>query len=342
MTAAALLRTRAFRDVVVVLVLVFGVGSIAMLLAHVSPIAGFAALFDGAFGTKGEIAETLVQTTNLLFPALGIAIAFRAGLFNIGAEGQLIIGGFAAGWLGAQFALPGYLAVPMVLLAGMLGGGVWGAIPGLMRARFGANEVIATLMLNVVAVLLTTYLVTGPLQQGNAGASETGPLPRAAQLPDLLADTRLTWAFVIAVVLAFVLRWLLQNTVFGYELRAAGDAPEAAKRAGIDLGRTALIAMTLSGAIAGLGGATIVAGVLHRFNTGLSPGYGFIAIAVALVGNLNPLWIIVASLAFGVLASGAIGMQTEAQVPREVISLIIGLVIVALAGRRVIASRRSA
>jgi simple sugar transport system permease protein len=341
-TAAALLRTRAFRDVVVVLVLVFGVGSIAMLLAHVSPIAGFAALFDGAFGTKGEIAETLVQTTNLLFPALGIAIAFRAGLFNIGAEGQLIIGGFAAGWLGAQFALPGYLAVPMVLLAGMLGGGVWGAIPGLMRARFGANEVIATLMLNVVAVLLTTYLVTGPLQQGNAGASETGPLPRAAQLPDLLADTRLTWAFVIAVVLAFVLRWLLQNTVFGYELRAAGDAPEAAKRAGIDLGRTALIAMTLSGAIAGLGGATIVAGVLHRFNTGLSPGYGFIAIAVALVGNLNPLWIIVASLAFGVLASGAIGMQTEAQVPREVISLIIGLVIVALAGRRVIASRRSA
>jgi general nucleoside transport system permease protein len=342
MTAPALLRTRAFRDVVVVIVLVFGVGSVAMLLAHVSPFAGFAALFDGAFGTKGEIAETLVQTTNLLFPALGIAIAFRAGLFNIGAEGQLIMGGFAAGWLGAQFPLPGYLAIPMVLIAGALAGGVWGAIPGLMRARFGANEVIATLMLNVVATLLTTYLVTGPLQQGNAGASETGPLPKAAQLPDLLADTRLTWAFVIAVVLAFVLRWVLQNTVFGYELRAAGDAPEAAKRAGIDLGRTALIAMTLSGAIAGLGGATIVAGVLHRFNTGLSPGYGFIAIAVALVGNLNPLWIIVASFAFGVLASGAIGMQTEAQVPREVISLIIGLVIIALAGRRVIASRRIA
>ncbi|HEY0615236.1 MAG TPA: hypothetical protein VGC96_11365, partial [Candidatus Elarobacter sp.] len=111
----SLLRTRAFRDLVVVLVLVFGVGSVAMLLAHVSPLAGFAALFDGAFGTKGEIAETLVQTTNLLFPALGIAIAFRAGLFNIGAEGQLIMGGFAAGWLGAQFPMPGYVAVPVVL-----------------------------------------------------------------------------------------------------------------------------------------------------------------------------------------------------------------------------------
>ncbi|HTD33814.1 MAG TPA: ABC transporter permease [Candidatus Elarobacter sp.] len=342
MSAGAFVRTRAFRDVAVVIVLVFGVGSIAMLLAHVSPVDGFAALFDGAFGTRGEIAETLVQTTNLLFPALGIAVAFRAGLFNIGAEGQLVIGGFLAGWLGAQFPVAGYLAVPMVLLAGVVGGGLWGAIPGVLRARFGANEVISTLMLNVIAVLLTTYLVTGPMQQGNAGASETGPLPKAAQLPDLLSDTRLTWAFVIAIVVALVLHWVLQRTVFGYELRAAGDAPEAAKRAGIDLGRTALVAMTLSGAIAGLGGATIVAGVLHRFNTGLSPGYGFIAIAVALVGNLEPLWIIVASLAFGILFSGAIGMQTEAQVPREVVSLIIGLVIVALAGRRVIATMRSA
>jgi ABC-type uncharacterized transport system permease subunit len=337
---AGLLRTRAFRDLVVVVVLVFGVGSIAMLLAHVSPIVGFGALFDGAWGTKGEIAETLVQTTNLLFPALGIAIAFRAGLFNIGAEGQLVMGGFAAGWLGAQFPLPGYLAVPMVLVAGTLAGGAWGAIPGIMRARFKANEVIATLMLNVVAILLTTYLVTGPLQQGGAAGSETGPLPKAAQLTHLF-DTQLTWAFVLALVLAFVLRWVLQRTVFGYELRAAGDAPEAAKRAGIDLGRTALIAMTLSGAIAGLGGATIVAGALHRFNTGLSPGYGFIAIAVALVGNLDPLWIIVASVAFGMLQSGGIAMQAEAGVPREVVSLIIGLVIIALAGRRVVASRRS-
>ena len=339
---SAVLRTRAFRDLVVVAVLVFGVGSIAMLLAGVSPAVGFGALFDGAFGTKGEIGETLVQTTNLLFPALGIALAFRAGLFNIGAEGQLIVGGFAAGWLGAQFQLPGALAIPMVLLAGTLAGGAWGAIPGMMRARCGANEVIATLMLNVVALLLTTYLVNGPLAQGSAGASETATLPKAAQLPDLLSDSRLTWAFVIAIGLAFVLRWALQRTVFGYELRAAGEAPEAAKRAGIDLGRTALVAMTLSGAIAGLGGATIVSGVLHRFNTGLSPGYGFIAIAVALVGNLDPLWIVLAAFGFGVLQSGAIAMQAEAHVPREVVSLIIGLVIIALAGRRVVGARRSA
>jgi simple sugar transport system permease protein len=337
----ALVRTRAARDLAIVVVLVFGVGSLAMLLAHVSPIDGFSALFDGAFGTKEEIAETLVQTTNLLFPALGIAVAFRAGLFNIGAEGQLLLGGFAAGWIGAAIPAPGWIAIPMVLLAGALAGGVWGAIPGFLRARYGANEVIATLMLNVIATLLATYLVTGPLAQAGGGSQETALLPKAAQLGDLVVDSRLTWAFPIALVLAFVLRWLLQRTVFGYELRAAGEAPEAAKRAGINLGRTALVAMALSGAIAGLGGATIVAGVLHRFNVGLSPGYGFIAIAVALVGNLDPLWICVAALGFGILQSGGIAMQVEAEVPRQVVALVTGLVIIALAGRRVVSARRT-
>ena len=337
----ALWRVRGMRDLLVVTVLVFGVGSIAMLLAHVSPIDGFSALFDGAFGTKEEIAETLVQTTNLLFPALGIAVAFRAGMFNIGAEGQLILGGFAAGWFGAQFPAPAWIAIPMVLIAGTLAGGLWGAIPGFLRARFGANEVIATLMLNVIAVLLATYLVTGPLIQAGGGAQETALLPKAAQLGDLLPDSRLTWAFPLALVVAFALRWVLQRTVFGYELRAAGEAPEAAKRAGIDLGRSALVAMALSGALAGLGGATIVAGVLHRFNVGLSPGYGFIGIAVALVGNLDPLWICFAALGFGILQSGGVAMQAEAEVPKQVVSLVTGLVIIALAGRRVVASRRS-
>jgi len=345
----ALLRSRGARDALVALVVVFGVGSIAMLLAHVSPLVGFGALFDGALGTPEEVAETLVQAANVLFPALGIAVAFRAGLFNIGAEGQLILGGFAAGWIGAQLPLPAFAAVPLLLVAGALAGGAWGAIPGFLRARFGANEVIATLMLNVIAILLTTYLVNGPLQQGGAGASETAALPRSAYLPDpiaLVGDPHLTLAYlgtpiVVGIVLALVLRWALLRTVFGYELRAAGDAPEAAKRAGIDLGRTALVAMALSGAIAGLGGATIVAGSLHRFNTGLSPGYGFIAIAVALVGNLDPLWIVVAAIAFGMLQSGGIAMQAEAGVPREVVSLVTGLVIIALAGRRVVARRRT-
>jgi len=337
----AWLRSRTTRDVLVALIVVFGVGSVAMLLAHASPIDGFSALFNGALGNTSEISETLVQTTALLFPALGIALAFRAGLFNIGAEGQLLLGGLAAGVLGAALPLPGIIIIPVALLAGATVGGLWGGLAGFLRARFGANEVIATLMLNVIAALLATYLVGGPLKEPGAGASETPSLAPSAWLPTILPDTRLTISFVIAIVLALALRYVFTRTVFGYELRAAGEAPEAARRAGINLSRTALTAMALSGAMAGLGGATIVMGVLHRFNTGLSPGYGFIAIAVALVGNLDPLFIIIAAFAFGILQSGAIAMQAEAHVPRDVVGIIEGLVIIALAGRRIVASRKT-
>jgi simple sugar transport system permease protein len=335
------MKRRALRDLGIATIVVFGVGSLAMLLAHVSPIAGFGALLDGALGNTSELAETLLQTTALLFPALGIALAFRAGLFNIGAEGQLVLGGLTAGVLGVVLPLPAPILIPLLLLAAAVAGGLWGGIAGFMKARFGANEVIATLMLNVIAGLLALYLVNGPLKEPGASASETALLPHAAWLPTLVPDTRLTISFALAVVLAFVLRWVFARTVFGYELRAAGAAPEAARRAGIDLARMSLVAMSLSGAIAGVGGATIVMGVLHRFNTGLSPGYGFVAIAVALVGNLDPLFIIIAAFAFGILQSGAIAMQAEAGVPRDVIALVEGLVILALAGRRMIAARRS-
>jgi general nucleoside transport system permease protein len=338
---AALLRLRIVRDLGIAVIVVFGVGSIAMLLAHVSPIDGFSALFDGAFGTTSEFAETLVSATALLFPALGIALAFRAGLFNIGAEGQLVLGGLAAGVAGVWVPGPPIVSIVVTLLAGALAGGMWGGIAGWLKARFGANEVIATLMLNVIAALLATYAVNGPLHFATANAGETPLLAKTAWLPTIVPDTRLTISIVIALVLAFALRFVFNRTIFGFELRAAGEAPEAARRSGIDLSRIALRAMTFSGAIAGLGGATLVTGVLHRFNTGLSPGYGFVAIAVALVGNLEPVWIAVAAFAFGILQNGALSMQAEANVPRDIINVVEGLVIVALAGRRYVASRRS-
>jgi ABC-type uncharacterized transport system permease subunit len=338
---AAFLRTRIVRDLAIALIVVFGVGSIAMLLAHVSPIDGFSALFDGAFGTPSEFAETLVSATALLFPALGIALAFRGGLFNIGAEGQLILGGLAAGVVGVFVPGPPVVSIIATLLAGAVAGGLWGGLAGFLKARFGANEVIATLMLNVVAALLATYAVDGPLHFATANEGETPLLAHDAWLPTIIPETRLTIAFIIALALALLLRWVFNRTVFGFELRAAGEAPEAAKRAGVDLSRIALLAMTFSGAIAGLGGSTLVTGVLHRFNTGLSPGYGFVAIAVALVGNLEPIWIAVAAFAFGILQNGALSMQAEANVPREIINVVEGLVIIALAGRRYVASRRS-
>jgi simple sugar transport system permease protein len=338
---AAFLRLRIVRDLGVALIVVFGVGSLAMLLAHVSPIDGFGALFDGAFGTTSEFAETLVQATALLFPALGIALAFRAGLFNIGAEGQIILGGLAAGIAGFYVPGPPVVSILATLAAGAIAGGCWGGIAGVLKARFNANEVIATLMLNVLALLLATYCVNGPLHLPGANEGETPLLAHSAWLPTIVPQSRLTIAFVLAVLLAIGLRFVFTRTVFGYEVRAAGEAPEAARRAGIDLGRIAILAMTLSGAIAGIGGATIVTGVLHRFNTGLSPGYGFVAIAVALVGNLEPLWIGVAAFAFGILQNGALSMQAEANVPRDIVNVVEGLVIIALAGRRYVNSRRS-
>jgi general nucleoside transport system permease protein len=338
---AAVFRLRIVRDLAVALIVVFGVGSIAMLLSHVSPIDGFSALFDGAFGTTSEFAETLVSATALLFPALGIALAFRAGLFNIGAEGQLVLGGLAAGVAGVFVPGPPTVSIIVTLLAGAIAGGFWGGIAGFLKARFGANEVIATLMLNVIAVLVATYAVNGPLHFPTATEGETPLLATTAWLPTIVPDTRLTISIVVALAVALALRFVFNRTAFGFELRAAGEAPEAARRGGVDLSRIALLAMTFSGAIAGLGGATLVTGVLHRFNTGLSPGYGFVAIAVALVGNLEPLWIAVAAFAFGILQNGALSMQAEANVPRDVVNVVEGLVIIALAGRRYVASRRS-
>lgn len=324
------------------ILLAFFLAAIAMLVAGVSPADGFEALFIGALGGRNQIAETLVQTTALLFPALGVTLAFRAGLFNIGAEGQLIVGGLAAGALGAHLTAPAPIAVAALLLAGFVGGGVWGGIAGWLRARFNANEIISTLMLNFVALALANYLVSGPLKSPAASGAETAPLPPASYLPTLIPDTRLSIALLVAIAAAIALSWILRRTVFGYELRAAGEAPEAARRNGVNMQRMTWLALSISGAIAGLGGASIVTGVLHRFNTQLSPGYGYTAIAVALVGDLNPLWVCVAAFGFGILEAGGLAMQALADVPKDAIHVIEGLIILVLAARRYVATRAEA
>ena len=321
------------------ILLAFALAAIAMLVAGVSPLDGFSALFLGSLGGRNQIAETLVQTTALLFPALGVALAFRAGLFNIGAEGQLTIGGLAAGAVGAQLNAPGAVAAAAILAAGFAGGAAWGALAGWLRARFSASEIISTLMLNFIALSLASYLVSGPLKASEASGAQTAPLPAASWLPALIPGTRLSIAFLIALATAGVLAWLLARTVFGYELRACGAAPEAARRSGIDMARMTLLALGLSGGIAGLGGATIVEGVLHRFNTQLSPGYGYTAIAVALVGDLHPLWICLAAFGFGILESGGLAMQALADVPKDAIHVIEGLIVLVLAARRYVATR---
>ena len=321
------------------IVLILVLMSLAMTVAGTSPVDGFTALIVGALGGRNELGETLVATTALLFPALGICLAFRAGLFNIGAEGQLLIGALCAGALGAVLTVPPPLGMALMLIVGAIGGGAWGAIAGWMKARFGANEIIATLMLNFVAAAFALELVSGPLKGPLAAGAETAWLEPKYWLPTLLPGTRLSIALLFALALAVLLQWIFARTVFGYDLRASGEAPEAARRSGINIGRLTWLALTLSGAIAGVGGATIVAGELHRFNTQLSPGYGFTAIAVALVGDLQPLWICLAAFGFGILESGGLAMQASAQVPKDAIHVIEGLIILVLAARRYVATR---
>jgi simple sugar transport system permease protein len=330
----SVLRERTLRGPAFAIALIVVLMSLAMLVAGTSPLDGFAALFYGALGGRTEIGETLVATSALLFPALGICLAFRAGLFNIGAEGQLLVGALFAGAVGAQIHLPGVLGIVLLLGLGMLGGGLWGAIAGWMKAQFNANEIIATLMLNFVAAALALGLVSGPLKGPLATGAETAWLDPSYWLPTLLPQTRLSIGIVLALALAVFLNWLLKDTIFGYDLRATGEAPEAARRSGINVPRMTWFTLALSGAVAGLGGAVIVTGELHRFNTQLSPGYGFTAIAVALVGDLEPLWICVAAFGFGILEAGGLAMQASAQVPKDAIHIIEGLIILVLAARR--------
>jgi len=324
------------------LILVVVLMSIAMIMAGSSPIQGFYALFQGTLGGKDEIAETLTQTTYLLLPALGICLAFRAGLFNIGAEGQLLIGGLLAGAFGSHFTAPAIIAIPVVLLLSAVGGGLWGGIAGWMKSRFGASEIISTLMLNFVALSLANYLVAGPLKSPLASGAETAPLAANTWLPALIPDTRLSIALLIAIAIAIALQFVFTRTVFGYEVRAVGEAPEAARRNKINIKRLTWLSLAISGAIAGLGGGTIVTGELHRFNTGLSPGYGYTAIAVALVADLNPLWVCVAAFGFGMLEAAGPALQAQAGISKDWIRVLEGVIIIVLAARRYISTRKEA
>jgi len=301
-----------------------------MLLAKSNPFAAYAALLQGALGSTAGAAETLTQTTMLLFTGLGVAIAFRAGLFNIGAEGQLVMGALCAAVAGAALHLPPPIEIALCFAAGAAGGAAWAFIAGWLRARHGASEVITTIMLNYIAFFAVNYLVSGPLR-GSAAAPETAEIWHTAILQPLIPGTRLTLAFPLALIAAVAAWWWLQRSVFGYELRTLGRSERAARYAGINTSRVIMQTMALSGALAGLGGASEVLGLLHRFNAELSPGYGFTSIAVALLAQSSPLAVIGSAFFFGILQNGALSMQALAGVPKDLVSVIEGLVILFMA-----------
>ncbi len=305
--------------------------SVILLALGASPVSVFAALYDGALGNWVVFTDTLTKSTPLLFCGLAIAVAFEGALWNIGANGQLLAGAMMAGALGPRLGgWPHSLAAPALLIAGAGGGALWGGIAGWLRARRDVNEVIATIMLNFVATQILSWLVHGPLIEGSRAYPMSARIAPAAELRLYLPPSRLNLGMLLGIALALACYALLFHTEAGFELRAMGRNRRATAFFGIDTDSLTLWAMALSGALAGLGGATHLAAITHRLYETLSPGWGYEAIAVALIARLNPLGIVPSSVLFGALDNGAQAMQRTQGVSPVLVQVIEGLVIMIL------------
>ncbi|HEX9636880.1 MAG TPA: ABC transporter permease [Acidobacteriota bacterium] len=313
----------------------FALGAPLLLAAAVlaglgyDPIAALAALLRGTVGSwERFLSVTLVRACPLLLTGLGVAVAFRAGIFNIGADGQFYLGALAAAAGGARAGLLGVLGAPLLLTAAALAGAGWAAIAAGLRRRFRVPEVISTLMLNFVAELLVSYAVHGPLMERRGTYPQTDPVAASARLPLLLPPSRLHAGVLLALLIAPLIGWLLRSTVFGFRLRATGHNPIAARFAGrFDAARVQTRAFLLSGALAGLGGGIELLGLTQALYEKFSPGYGYTAIAVALLARLNPLAVAGSAVFFGVLEGGASAMQRESGVPAVVVYSVEALLI---------------
>ncbi|MBN1266750.1 MAG: ABC transporter permease [Anaerolineales bacterium] len=327
----------------------FLIGSIALLILGANPIEAFGAMFEGAFGNPNAIADTLVKATPLLFVGVGICVAFRGGVLNIGGEGQLVAGALAATFVTLNVPdWPGWLIIAAAMISGTIAGAIWGGIAGALKAYLNVNEILTTIMMNAIAVQLMNYLLSGPLmdpvqiEQGSF-IPQTARFPALADLPRLV-PTRLHLGALIAVIIAILIWVLLWRTTIGYRIRCVGLNPHASRRAGIRVARYALLALAISGALAGLGGATQVLGLNHRmFTDGSASGFtgsaGFNGIVAALFGQLHPLGTIPASILFGAMLVGANKMQRAVQVPSALITALNGLVVVFVVSSEVLRRR---
>jgi ABC-type uncharacterized transport system permease subunit len=312
----------------------------------------YAALFAGSLGDPGRIAaavtsgdqallikafrpisESLLSATPLIFVGLSVALGFRSGLFNIGAEGQLFLGAIFAVFAAVNFqGLPMIIHLPLAVLFGFLGGALWGMIPGVLKARTGAHEVITTIMLNYVAYLLLAMLLKNPILQREGSTNPISKIvPDSAAMPQIIEGLRVTWWFPVALLTAAAVSWLLFKSTKGFEFRAVGLNPGAAKYAGISVALTTVLTMTIAGGLAGLGGASVMLVPNGTLVPGFSPGYGFDAIAIALLGRSRPSGVVAAALLFGVLRAGSTTMQASTQIPIDLVVVVQSFVIMFIA-----------
>jgi simple sugar transport system permease protein len=322
----------------------------------------YQALFEGALGSPAKItagleswivegdaaplrsavrpiSESITKSIPYMLAGLAVALGFRAGLFNIGAEGQFVVGGLCAVVVGYKVTgLPAYIHLPLAVIAGALGAGIWAAIPGLLKAWTGAHEVINTIMMNWIAFRMTEYLLREPLEKAQ-GTHRTPEILSTAALPRFFPHPlRLHAGLILALAAAVFVYWFLWKTTWGFEMRTVGANPNAARYGGISIKRNIVLAMFISGALAGLSGVSESLGITHNMSLGFSAGYGFDSIALALLGGSHPLGVVLASLLFGVLRAGGTRMMSIAGIPLEITSIVQSMVIIFIAAPAIIRS----
>jgi general nucleoside transport system permease protein len=298
----------------------------------------YKALFLGAVGGVTPITESLTQATPLICAGLGVSLAFRTGLFNIGSQGQLIMGAILAAWVGFAWHLPTGLHLVIAILAGLVGGAVWGGVVGLLKARTGAHEVIVTIMLNYVAIYLLQWALTTTTFKRPGRADPISPIvDPSAQYPQF-GDSRLHGGFLLSLLAAVFVWWLLNRSTVGFELRAVGAGPDASRTAGMNVGRAYVIAMVVAGALAGLAGTQQVLGTDLPLTDGVAASVGFDAITVALLGRGTPLGTVLAGLLFGALNAGGLQMQLQTQTPLTLTTVLQAVIVLFVAAPALVRS----
>ena len=319
-------------------------GGIIIALVRGNPLLAYYGLISGSFGSAKALSETAVWATPYIFGGLAVALAFKGGLFNIGAEGQLALGatfsaliGYALPlWLGVD--IPAIIHLPLAIIVGMAAGMLWAAIVGFLKAYTGGHEVINSIMMNYIALNTISFLLNGPMKDRNPNnvIARTPLIADGARMPAIFDGLRIHWGFVFALLVAYLVWWMLNKTTLGFEIRTVGANPDAAKYAGINVKRTIILTMALSGMLAGLAGAIEVTGLNYRHELGFSIGYGFDAIAIALLGRSHPLGVVLASILFAAMRNGATRMQFLTQMPVDLISMLQALILLFVAADAII------
>jgi ABC-type uncharacterized transport system permease subunit len=319
------------------IVTALGIGAVIIWAAGSSVSRAYEGLLVGSFGKPRAIAETFVITTPYILSGLAVAFGFKCGLFNIGVEGQLYAGAVSAVFIGyAVKGLPHFIHLPFALLVGVAGGAVWGAIPGYLKAKTGGHEVINTIMMNHIMLKLTDYLVKNPMLDPRASVPRTAYIEKTAYLPKIIPGFRLHWGFAVALAVVVLIYFILYKTTTGFEIRTVGLNQDAARYAGIRVQRNFILAMAISGGLAGLAGAGEVLGLNYNLPAAFISGYGFDSIAIALLAKSNPFWIVPSSILWAALRNGAGLMQVRAGISIDLINIVQAFVIMFIAAPRIV------